>query len=389
MSKSPVTLNKATRSVPLFASGPSLAGLGSIQIETRPALSRFLSISPSLPKRYYSQADVLSLLGLEGNPSAEAIFERSKIDGRHLALPETDFARMQEPHAQLSYLTEALVPLAEEALKKALEESHTETEQLGCLLINTTSALIMPSLSAQMVSRLQLPPSLLKFDLTGAGCLGALPTLTFADNYLASNPDKRVLAVCVDIGSQFFRAKTEDKATLVVNSLFADAAVGMVLGRDSETDSRSNMPEVVDFHFCQGTGIMDSASIGLEETGARTAFLHRELPDRSVNLVIPELEAFLVKHSLTRADVSHWIIHPGGRAILDQLQEKMQLSDEQLMPSRETLRRYGNASSPTCMLVLNHAIAHSAPKPGDVGILVGIGPGLTVGMALLRWPPLG
>jgi predicted naringenin-chalcone synthase len=77
-------------------------------------------------------------------------------------------------------------------------------------------------------------------------------------------------------------------------------------------------------------------------------------------------------------DISHWAIHPGGRSILDKVQARLELTNEQLIPARETLRKFGNMSSATVLFVLKH-ILEQPPMDGDERICsMAFGPGLTV-----------
>ena len=63
-------------------------------------------------------------------------------------------------------------------------------------------------------------------------------------------------------------------------------------------------------------------------------------------------------------DIRHWAIHPGGRSILDKVQSRLELSDEQLVPARETLRNFGNMSSATVLFVLKHILDLPAAEDG-------------------------
>src|SRR5690606_15677665 len=76
--------------------------------------------------------------------------------------------------------------------------------------------------------------------------------------------------------------------------------------------------------------------------------------------------------------VAHWAIHPGGREILDRVQQRLGLSDAQLAPSRDTLREYGNMSSATVLFVLKHLFDGSDLRHGDRVATMAFGPGLTV-----------
>mgnify|MGYP003298186282 FL=1 len=82
------------------------------------------------------------------------------------------------------------------------------------------------------------------------------------------------------------------------------------------------------------------------------------------------------------AELEHWAIHPGGRSILDKVQARLELSQEQLCPAREVLRDFGNMSSATVMFVLQQ-IMDSPGEAGERGCAMAFGPGLTVESALM------
>ncbi|MGO4690691.1 type III polyketide synthase [Glaciibacter sp. 2TAF33] len=81
--------------------------------------------------------------------------------------------------------------------------------------------------------------------------------------------------------------------------------------------------------------------------------------------------------------IEHWAIHPGGRSILDKTEAKLRLSEEQLLPSRETLRQYGNMSSATVLFVLKAILDGTATEADQRVCAMAFGPGLTVETALM------
>ena len=98
--------------------------------------------------------------------------------------------------------------------------------------------------------------------------------------------------------------------------------------------------------------------------------------------IVGALEPLLARDAsltdLPYRDITHWAIHPGGRSILDKVQSRLELTDEQLIPARETLRNFGNMSSATVLFVLKH-ILDLPPLEGDERICsMAFGPGLTV-----------
>jgi predicted naringenin-chalcone synthase len=86
--------------------------------------------------------------------------------------------------------------------------------------------------------------------------------------------------------------------------------------------------------------------------------------------------------------IAHWAIHPGGRSILDRVESTLGLSEEQLVPSREVLRDYGNMSSGTVLFVLK-AILEQAAAAGSAERVcaMAFGPGLTVESGLFTLRP--
>ena len=81
--------------------------------------------------------------------------------------------------------------------------------------------------------------------------------------------------------------------------------------------------------------------------------------------------------------VAHWAIHPGGRSILDKVESRLQLSEEQLVPARSTLRDYGNMSSATVLFVMRNILDQASSVDGDRVAAMAFGPGLTVESALM------
>jgi predicted naringenin-chalcone synthase len=70
-----------------------------------------------------------------------------------------------------------------------------------------------------------------------------------------------------------------------------------------------------------------------------------------------------------------WAVHPGGRSVLDAVENGMGLSSDALAASRDVLNRFGNMSSATVMFVLESILKSS--ERGQRGCAMSFGPGLT------------
>jgi predicted naringenin-chalcone synthase len=89
------------------------------------------------------------------------------------------------------------------------------------------------------------------------------------------------------------------------------------------------------------------------------------------------LQNALQQNQLTKEDITHWCIHPGGRKIVDVIEQKLQLAASDLQYSRQVLRDYGNMSSPTILFVLKAMMDNSIAAGSNI-FGVAFGPGLTM-----------
>ena len=114
--------------------------------------------------------------------------------------------------------------------------------------------------------------------------------------------------------------------------------------------------------------------------------LAREIQDLAGPLVKEVVERFLSERGLALGDIRQWIIHPGGRKVIDRIAESLGLSEQSVQNSKEILREYGNMSSATVLFVAERfARGKQEMRKGDLALMLAMGPGLAVEGALLRW----
>jgi alkylresorcinol/alkylpyrone synthase len=111
----------------------------------------------------------------------------------------------------------------------------------------------------------------------------------------------------------------------------------------------------------------------------------RDLPELARLHLRTLVEEFLAEHDTELAAIDHWCVHPGGRGIVDGVQQALELSEEDVAISRDLLSRFGNMGTPTSFYVLRETVARRTPQAGECGLMVTIGPGVTVGLMLLSW----
>ena len=141
-------------------------------------------------------------------------------------------------------------------------------------------------------------------------------------------------------------------------------------------------PAVVASRVHQIEGTLDAVRMELSD---EDSYLHldRDLPDIAA-AGLPELvDEFLESVGLTRGDLDHWIVHPGGRRILDCVRAALALSRAQLQISYDVLAARGNVGTPSIFYVLSETTKRRRPRPGERGLMVTVGPGVTIGLMLL------
>jgi predicted naringenin-chalcone synthase len=224
-----------------------------------------------------------------------------------------------------------------------------------------------------------MPRSVRRVNIGHMGCFGALVGLRQCLATLRAYPESTAALLCVELSSLHLRP-TEDPETMVQMALFGDAAGALVIGNDAAATG----PEVVDT-FC----VADFASAAqMSWTITDEGFVMGLSPRVPVTLrrnIGGAVEGLLAPHGLRPSDITHWVVHPGGPSILTVIQRQLELSDEQMALSWQTLRDHGNCSSATVLLILDALLRSGAPRRGEGGVMMAFGPGLTLETCLLRF----
>nr|ABS58499.1 chalcone synthase [Oncidium hybrid cultivar] len=330
--------------------------------------------------------------------------EKSMIKKRYMYLTE-EFL-VQNPNMcaftapSLDARQDIVVPqvpkLALSASTRALKEWGRPKSLITHLIFCTTSGVDMPGADYQLTRLLNLPPSTKRLMLYQQGCFAGGTVLRLAKDLAENNASSRVLAVCSEITAVTFRGPDETHLdSLVGQALFGDGAAAVIVGSDFDpllepplfslvSASQTILPE--------SEGAIDGH---LREIGL-TFHLLKDVP----GLISRNIERCLTDafkpFGVRDWNSIFWVAHPGGPAILDQVEEKLGLDKGKMAASRHVLAEYGNMSSACVLFILDEVRRRSAEggmvttgEGFDWGVLFGFGPGLTVETVVLRSFPLG
>jgi alkylresorcinol/alkylpyrone synthase len=341
------------------------------------ALARLCGLALSTPATSFTQDELLPLLGLSADTFAETIFARSGVRKRHLELSPGTLATSLQARTEAT--EEQLLRLALEAT----EQLAFEPEEIGLVVSATYYSLGGPTLAHRLVDELGLEPGTDKYHLVGVGCASAVPLFRLAARCLRDHPGRKALVVAAESVSGFLTPVSpgDGKAKVVGSALFGDGCAAALLGGPAEDDGG---PVVLATAVHQVAGTLGHVRFGVtgEDSHMRIA---RELPAVAEEGARPLVEAFLHEHGLAPADVDHWLVHPGGPGIIEAVQRGLGLADEQVAPSFRVLSEFGNVGTPASLFVLAETVEERRPAPGDTGLMITIGPGVTVGLMLLAW----
>ena len=326
-------------------------------------------LGTAVPPNRYTQRECYETL--QAAPLYAALQPRSRsilrkvllgdngIESRHLALGTLAEGLELHPdtlHARFSLHAPAL---AAQAAERALADARCTVGEIGALIISTCTGYLCPGLTSYVAERLGLRPAVLALDLVGQGCGAALPNWRAAEALLASGRAERVLSVCVEVCSAAMYLD-DDPGVLVSACLFGDGAGAAVLSSEPVTHRRR-------IEWKTAVSVLkpaQRAALRFEQRGGMLRnVLTVEVPALAAEAVEEVLDQALSQASVARSEIRGWILHSGGRVVLNALRLKLDLAPEDLRWSSEVLREHGNMSSASVYFSLQRALAGGAP-PG-------------------------
>lgn len=364
---------------------------------TGPAI---LGIGTALPTHSVSQKDIADLItsSLDEKPDlarfARRVFRSNGVETRYTCDPsylgpraecryipsggQSDVPTTQE--RMNTYQREAL-PLGIQAAEKALKDANRSPEHITHLITVSCTGQYLPGLDVMLIRHLGLSPRVNRLPLIFQGCAAGLKAIQMARDVVLGAPGSEVLVVCVELCTLHFQPVMEREA-LFAASFFGDGASSCVVG----------LPAIQSKPYLHlGTGysvlLPDTTEDMTWEVGNTGYDLY--LSPRIPKLLGVHLETELL--TLLQGDPlpELWAIHPGGRGIVDSVQEVMNLSGEQTQYSREILRTAGNLSSVTIMFVLDAMRLEMMEKDQarTNGVAMAFGPGLTAELMRFTYVP--
>lgn len=322
-------------------------------------------IGTAAPPRRYLQSECWEVANTSSviqklTPRSRALLRKvllgsNGIEGRHLALEPLSEAFECSPDALHARFVKHAPALASQAASAALGSAACDVSAIDGLIVSTCTGYLCPGLTSYLVELLGLRSDVVALDLVGQGCGAALPNLRAGAALLKGAGCGKVLNVCVEVCSAAFYID-DDPGVLISACLFGDGAGAAVL---------SSEPAALE--WIDSESLIDPTTrelLRFEQRGGRLRnILSPQVPRLAAKYAERVLAQVLDRHGLSRAQISEWIWHAGGRDVLLALKEQLALDDAAMRWSAAVLKDLGNVSSSFVFHVLERARREDA-APG-------------------------
>lgn len=354
--------------------------------------ANILAIGTAVPQFKLSQKQavgfVIDYLSLNDVEAAQLrkLYDNTAIHHRHSIIedfvnPRADwqFWSRSNPGTlarNTIYKTEA-PKLAHQAAEKALQEWKGNRSDITHIISVSCTGMIAPGLEVELIRSLGLNQSVNRLGINFMGCFGAFKGIDAARAYAKENPKNRVLVVCTELCSLHFQSDLA-KDTVIANAIFADGAAAVVIGASPQNNENA-LWSIQNQSSLILKDSMDEMRWDACDTGYAMR-LSKEVPPLLSEHIVDFIESVLdTKTSLHHCE---WAIHPGGKAILEGIEQALELKRPQTQISWDILAGYGNMSSPTFLFVLDALRKKEERKQWCLGL--GFGPGLAFEGILLE-----
>nr|WP_315202845.1 type III polyketide synthase [uncultured Flavobacterium sp.] len=343
-------------------------------------------VAKQLPKFSRTTEEILPFLDiwLEGQEErfirkVKKIFEGAEVDKRYSIMdPISVFENTSFEQKNDIYIRE-VIALGEKVLDKALKKAQWQPEELDFIITVSCTGIMIPSLDAYLINSLKLRQDIVRLPVTEMGCAAGISGIIYAKNFLKANPGKKAAVIAIESPTATFQLNDFSMANIVSAAIFGDGAACVLLSSAEEEDGAEILDEEM-YHFYDK---IDMMGFKLTNSGLQM-ILDIEVPETIASHFDAIVHPFLRKNDLKIADIDHLIFHPGGKKIIQIVEELFSGYGKNIDDTKEVLKLYGNMSSATVLYVLERFMDKN-PEKGSKGLMLSFGPGFSAQRVLLQF----
>lgn len=347
---------------------------------------KIISVAKQLPKYTRETKDIIPYLNLWMAGQEERfqrkvikLFENAGVDRRYSIMDAEEVFTKTSFQEKNDIYAREVVKLAEQSLVKALDKASLIPTDIDYIITVSCTGIMIPSVDAYLINSLKMKQDIVRLPVTEMGCAAGVSGIIYAKNFLKANPNKRAAVIAVESPTATFQLNDFSMVNVVSAAIFGDGASSVILS----SYANENGPKIIDeamYHFYDAETMM---GFKLVNTGLQM-ILDKAVPE-TISAHFPKIVyPFLERNGMTIEDVDHLIFHPGGKKIVQTVEDLFGSLGKNIDDTKDVLKRYGNMSSATVLYVLEQFMDKQLPK-GDVGLMLSFGPGFSAQRILLEW----
>lgn len=348
---------------------------------------RIAAAASAFPNHRYDQTTIANALQtvwgekLPRPELLERLHRNTGVDTRNLVLPLEGYLPLDTWGKSNDVWIEAAQELGSTAICRAITPLGLTPKDIDALFFVTVTGVCSPSIDARLVNRMGLSPRIKRNPIFGLGCVAGVAGVARASDYVRAFPDHIAVLLSVEVCSLTWQRDDISVANLISSGLFADGAAAVVIGG---AESGLAGPEVIATRSTFYPHTERVMGWDVSEHGFKIV-LSPEVPDVIEKNLRGDVDGFLADHGMKRSDIASWIIHTGGPKVLEAVANSLEFKNGELEASWECLRRVGNLSSASVLVVLEDYLANRRGEPGTYSVMAAMGPGFCSELVLLRW----
>lgn len=307
------------------------------------------------------------------------LFENSGVENRYSIMDAHEVFLNSSFEEKNDIYTKESIKMAESALKKVLEKSNLQAREIDYIITVSCTGIMIPSIDAYLINKLKMRQDIVRLPVTEMGCAAGVSGIIYANNFLKSNPDKRAVVIAVESPTATFQLNDFSMVNIVSAAIFGDGAAAVIIS----SHENEKGPKIIDdemYHFYNSEKMM---GFRLRNTGLQM-ILDKSVPETIARHFPKIVYPFLEKNNKSIEHVDHFIFHPGGKKIVQTVEDLFGSLGKNIEDTKEVLKLYGNMSSATVLYVLERFMDKKLSK-GDIGLMLSFGPGFSAQQILLEW----
>lgn len=347
---------------------------------------KITSVAKQLPKYTRETKDIIPYLNVWLSGQEERfqrkvikLFENAGVDRRYSIMDAEDVFLKATFQEKNDIYSKEVVKLAEQSLVKALDKARLKATDIDYIITVSCTGIMIPSMDAYLINNLKMKQDIVRLPVTEMGCAAGVSGIIYAKNFLKANPNKRAAVIAVESPTATFQLDDFSMVNIVSAAIFGDGASSVILSSHENEVG----PKIVDeamYHFYDAETMM---GFKLVNTGLQM-ILDKAVPE-TISEHFPKIvHPFLERNNITIEDVNHLIFHPGGKKIVQTVEDLFGSLGKNINDTKEVLKLYGNMSSATVLYVLERFMDKNLSK-GEKGLMLSFGPGFSAQRILLEW----